>query len=470
VLLSFLFSGCFRQIDDAEAAAEDTLTSLQRLQHKGKLIAVTEDNMVNYYIHKGHPAGFQYDLLKDLCEVLNLKLELKVSDNIDSCYKMLESGEVDIIAAGLTITKEGKKDYFFTDPILSKSIVLVQRMPNTWKSMSTGDEIENHLVRSPLELACKTIYVPRNSHFETRLRNLEEEIGDTIFIISIDSLSENDLMKKVAKGEINYTLADDYIARIASKMYTEIDVKTPISFAQQIGWALKKENDSSMLIAINEWLAEFNQQNKMRYTYDRYFKSSNGVFITKDNRNSMVSGHISIYDDAIKHVSKQIGWDWKLLASLICQESGFNPDISSVRGAYGLMQLMPVIMTKYGIDSTSTVEEQIAAGGRLIKAIDMKIPETVTDSTERIKFILAAYNSGLGNLQDARRLAEKYGRNPNVWTNNVDYYMLNKSKPIYYKDSVCLNGYARGAETYEFVEEIMERYNHYSVLMDDDEK
>ena len=129
------------------------------------------------------------------------------------------------------------------------------------------------------------------------------------------------------------------------------------------------------------------------------------------------------------------------------------------------MQLMPVVMERYGVDYTSSVEEQIAAGGKLIQYLEGALPESITDSVQKKIFVLASYNSGLGHVLDARRLAEKYGRDPNVWFGNVDYFMLNKSKPQYYKDSVCRNGYARGAETCNFVEDVVERYEHYQALI-----
>ncbi len=83
-----------------------------------------------------------------------------------------------------------------------------------------------------------------------------------------------------------------------------------------------------------------------------------------------------------------------------------------------------------------------------------------------MKFILASYNAGIAHVFDARRLAEKYEKNPNVWANNVDYYLLNKSKPKYYRDSVVKYGYCRGEESYNFVNEILERYEHYKNVLE----
>ena len=123
------------------------------------------------------------------------------------------------------------------------------------------------------------------------------------------------------------------------------------------------------------------------------------------------------------------------------------------------MQLMPVVMEKYGIDYDSSPEEQIEAGGKLLAYLGECFENRVADSTERVKFVLAAYNAGLGHVYDAQRLAAKYGSAPDIWDDNVDYYILNKSK--YRNDTCCRAGYLRGTETYRFVEEVLDRYYQY---------
>lgn len=172
-------------------------------------------------------------------------------------------------------------------------------------------------------------------------------------------------------------------------------------------------------------------------------------------------GQLSEFDKHIKKTAKSIGWDWRLLASLIYHESRFKTELESEKGAYGLMQLMPVIMEHYDIDYVSSPEEQIAAGGKLIHHLDKCLEKRVADSAERVKFVLAAYNAGLGHVYDAQRLATKYGYEPDVWDDNVDFFILNKSKKEYYNDTCCHAGYLRGDETYRFVQKVLDRFYQY---------
>jgi len=175
-------------------------------------------------------------------------------------------------------------------------------------------------------------------------------------------------------------------------------------------------------------------------------------------------GDISMYDDIFKKYSVKIGWDWRLLAALVYQESRFIPDIRSKRGAYGLMQIMPATLSYFGADTTSTPDQHIAAGVAYIKYLDRLLVEHVTDESERIKFILASYNIGPGHIFDARRLAEKYGKDANIWENNVDSFLLRKSEPQYYNDPEVRNGKCYGNETLIHVRQIMEQYERYKNL------
>ena len=110
------------------------------------------------------------------------------------------------------------------------------------------------------------------------------------------------------------------------------------------------------------------------------------------------------------------------------------------------MQLMPVTMEKYGIDYESSVEEQLEAGVMVLNHFNRELPETITDSLERINFILASFNAGMGHVLEARHRAEKHGKNPNKWIDNVEFYTPK--------------------QTYFFVQEITERYSHYKNLIE----
>lgn len=435
-------------------------TLLDKIKKRGKLIAVTDYNSTNYFVYRGTPMGYQYELLKLLADHLEVKLVLEINNDLTNCFEGLNSGEYDIIALGLTVTKERNRLVDFTIPITQTRQVLVQRKPDKWRKMRTYDEVERHMIRNPLQLAGKTINIQKNTTFYSRLKNLSDEIGDSIFIIEDPVKEVEELITDVVNKEIDFTICDEHIALVNKKYYPDIDVKTPISFQQNIAWAVKK-GDSVFLTEINNWLANFNKSLTSRFIYNKYFKNPRSVYIAKSQYHSISGGKISRFDEEIKKHSKIINWDWRLLASLIYQESQFRVDAKSWVGAFGLMQLMPNTAKKYNVDSLSPPEEQIAAGVKFIKLLDKQFLNKIENINERKKFVLASYNAGIAHVYDARRLAEKNNKDPNIWDENVDFYLLNKSKPEFYLDSIVKYGYCRGEETYNFVSEIFERYEHY---------
>ena len=172
-------------------------------------------------------------------------------------------------------------------------------------------------------------------------------------------------------------------------------------------------------------------------------------------------GIISAYDDIFRRYSSDAGWDWRLLAAMSYQESGFDPQAVSSMGAMGLMQLMPATADAMGVpaDKRFDPEQNIAAGARYLRKVSLSFSD-IKDSGERIKFTLAAYNGGVGHVQDAQTLARKAGRNHHLWQ-EVSPYILRLSEPRYYRDPDVVNGYMRGSETEAYVRLIMERWNQY---------
>jgi len=158
------------------------IKDLPQIRKSGKMVVVTDFNSINYFIYKGRPMGFQYELLQELADYLGLELEVRVNNNLQENFESLVKGDVDLIASNLTITKSRKEMIAFTVPHSQTTQVLVQRTAEKSKVNSTGIP---ELIRNPLELTGKTIHVLKNSAYSTRLHSLSEEIGENINIIEI---------------------------------------------------------------------------------------------------------------------------------------------------------------------------------------------------------------------------------------------------------------------------------------------
>lgn len=438
---------------------------LEEIRERGTLRAMTTYSATSYFLYRGEPMGYEYELLKRFTDYIDVDLEIIVTDDIDSMFYELNKGNVDLIAHGLTITQERKHEVAFTDYLYLVNQVLVQRKPENWRSMNWS-AIESQLVQDPIELIGDTVSVRMNTSYLQRLENLSEEIGGDIHIDTLPgAISTDEIIKMVVDGEIEYTIADNNIASINASYYPILDIEVPISFSQRVAWAVRP-NAEELLATLNEWINSMKKQTDYYVIYNKYFKNRRDFSRrVRSEFYSINNNRISQYDPLIKEYANEIGWDWRLLASLIYQESKFKPNAQSWAQASGLMQIMPATAEELGITDRTDPEQSLRGGTQYLDQLSENFQD-IPDSVQQLKFTMASFNAGLGHVFDARRLAEKRGLDPNVWDGNVADMMLDLSYPKYYNDPVVYYGYVRGIEPYTYVNQIFERYGHYQKFIE----
>lgn len=462
------------------------------------LYAALEGNFNDYFLYNGQPMGFGLELLEGFADYIGCDLVVLPCQTLDEQWQMLDYGRVDIIASDLDITEERLKRAAFTHPLYQTEQVLVQ-LDSAYSGNGTS------FVCSMEELAGKPVTVRENSVFEEFLRNYNHELpAEKRLKMEKSDRTEEELLHAVSVGDILYTVVSKNKAVRFKMAHPQINYDVMVGEPQTVAWALNLQADSLLDLA-NAWIDSMQRNKTIPYLYHKYYEISvsktvrsakagfkkidsvshkrkralwndlirDSVLTRKDSlfffesasrtiKEKHVHGKVNIspFDRLLKKYSRQIGWDWRLLASLVYQESQFQHHLVSSKGAIGLMQLMPSTAKQYGITMRSSDAEQIAAGVKYIKSIYRSLPEGIPED-QQVYFVLAAYNIGLGHILDARRLAEKYGANPNIWRNNVEKYLLLKSKPEYYQDPACRNGYANGKQAVDFVKKIKNRYRHY---------
>lgn len=439
------------------------------IKRRGKLIALTAYSSTSYFLYKGQTMGYEYELLKKLAHDLELELHVKVYKNIDSLSYALQKGEGDLIAYGLAITKDRQERIDFTTPLSQIRQVLVQRKPDNWRSQPKH-KTDKLLIRNVIDLVNKKVSVREKTPYHLRLKNLENELGENIDIQLVDkNTSTEELIHQVATKKIDLTVADENIAKLNNTYYPNIDIETPISFPQRIAWATRKQSPE-LKEKVSHWLDSMKNTTDFYVIYNKYYKNVRAQSKRFDSKyfNSVEHrGLLSKYDELIQEQAKAIDWDWLLLASLVYQESKFDPHAKSWVGAVGLMQLMPATAKMYGAHNPRDPRQNIRAGSKYLKWLDGYWKE-IEDPQERLKFVLASYNTGQGHVRDAQRLAKKYKHDPMIWDDNVEKYLLLKSNKRYYRDEVVKFGYARGKEPVHYVENILDRHIRYIELLRND--
>ena len=173
---------------------------------------------------------------------------------------------------------------------------------------------------------------------------------------------------------------------------------------------------------------------------------------------------ISAYDNLIRNISEEEGHDWRLMSAIAYHESRFTPDITSRSGARGLMQIMPSVARQFDVPAAEITDPRtnIWLANKLMSKImsSLRFPEG-TPEKDRMSIILASYNSGIGHVNDARRLARKDGHNPDSWKEVARYLKL-KFNPEYYMDEAVRHGqFEDSDQTLAFVGKVLRRYDNY---------
>ncbi|MEQ9425517.1 MAG: transporter substrate-binding domain-containing protein [Cyclobacteriaceae bacterium] len=431
---------------------------------RGSLRVIIDNSSTGYFVYKGQPMGYEYDLLDRYAREIGVGLEFHLTTNLDQTFDLLNLGVGDIIAYSLTVTKGRKEKVAFTQSHIQARQMLIQRKPDNWRNLKRH-EIEQGLIRNPNELIGKKVHVRLGSAYASRLANLSDELGDDIEVIEdFQEASTEEIIQMVADGNIDFTIADEHVAMVNATYHQNIDVKTPVSFPQNIAWAVRK-NSPKLLESLNNWIDVMKKKPDYYVIFNKYFKNPKTHLARARSDYSNISGSkISPYDDLIIKAAQELGWDWKLLAAQVYQESNFNPRAKSWAGAVGLMQLVPRTGMAYGVTDLENPEKSIEAGTKHIKWLNRYWKEKVPDSLERVKFILASYNVGQGHVLDAYRLAEQNLEDSDNWE-TVSKFLLKKSEEKYYRDPVVKYGYCHCEEPVQYVENIFELYDHYSTLM-----
>ncbi len=462
-LLSFIslliLSNCSEEAESQVEKFEHPSISidLAEILKRGKLTVLAENSSTSFFIYRGKKMGFEYEILKEFANELGVELEIKIVNNLDDLTEMLNNGDGDLIACNYTVTRERSKLIDFSVPILRTPQVLIQRKPEGWEEMEKV-KIEKELLRDPAQLMHKKVHVWKNSSYYRRLMHLQEEIGDTIFIVEEDgNIGGEELIEMVSEGLIDYTVTEANIAKINQRFFENLDISTEISVRQKIAFGMRK---SSPLLneRLDKWLTNFKVKRTFKYLKSKYFDWKKSPVKTADYLAILKGGQLSKFDVIFKKAAAVYGGlDWQFIASVAYQESKFNPNVVGFGGAYGMMQFMPNTGPKYGVYPNSTPEVQIYGAMKKMNS-DFNNWNNIPDKEQRAKFTLATYNAGKGHIEDAQRLAKKYGLNPFVWDENVEKMLLNLSKSEFYRDEVVRNGAMRGAHTYKYVRTIYARY------------
>jgi membrane-bound lytic murein transglycosylase MltF len=405
---------------------ERYVDDLNRLLERRYIRVLTTYNRTNFFLAGGKPRGFEYDLLKEYQKDLNKTIsrrELRVVVEFipvarDRLIPDLEAGFGDIAAAGLTAT-DRRQRVDFTDPYLTGiDEVLV---------MNAAEPP----IKTPSGLSGKALFVRPSSSYYQSLRAFNRQLRGQgkrqVRIVRADeNLETEDILELVNSGAVARTICDSHIAKAWSKVFTDIRIYPDVAVRKggQIAWAVRK-NNPQLKASLNQFIRSHRKGTLLGNIYfSRYYEKT--TWISNPLRGG-TGKQMKTIIPLFKKFARRYGFDWRLIAAMAYQESGFDQNKVSPRGAVGIMQIRPQTAAdpKIGISDVGSVENNIHAAVKYLSLLRTQyFNDAAIRPRDRVRFSLAAYNAGPARIRRARRLAGQMQLDPNRWFRNVEMAML----------------------------------------------
>lgn len=428
-------------------ACDEAQPHLEEIRERGELRVLTRYGPTTYYVKGNELAGFEYELAQRFAEYLNVKLKIIVPDNLGDMFNLIERGKADMAAAGLSITSK-RKDRFHFGPVYQEvTQQLVYR---------NGNRIPQNIT----ELYNGQLEVMANSSHAEQLNSYKEDIPELTWTENKE-LDSSGLLELVELEMIDYTIADSNDLVANQTLFPELRVAFDLSEPESLAWAMSLSEDGSLSAAMISFFEQIEESGDLDRLIEKYYGHIRRFdYVDTRAYYRRIQTRLPEYEPLFKKAAEKYGFDWRLLAAISYQESHWDPQAISSTGVRGLMMLTQATAQEMNIDNREDPAQSIDAGAGYLASMAARLPERINEP-DKTWIALAAYNVGLGHLEDARVLTESDNKNPDIWPDIKEYLPLLAKKKWYSKTRY---GYARGGEPVRYIENIR---RYYDILLQD---
>lgn len=434
-LLSVLFlPACARQ------------DSLDHILENGELRVISRNGPTTFYQDKNGPTGFEFALASLLAEDLGVSLQMEPSFKLAEIFNTLQREEADLAAAGLTLTGQRETSYPHSAPYYRLKPQVIYKAGN-------------YRPRSLADLEEMTILVMAGSSHASSLRALQRGGAEQIQWEEVEEADSMELLELVNKGYAQLAILDSNEFTVQQALYPRLKVAFDLGQEQELAWFLPPKRDNTRLLQhIDGFFARLDEDGTMERLREVHFGHTRGITrMGSHTFNRNMRKTLPDYQLLIQQVAAEYQLDWHLLAAIAYQESHWNPLATSPTGVRGMMMLTLPTARELGVNNRLDPLQSLRGGARYLKNIKRRLPQRI-EEPDLTWFALAAYNIGMGHLEDARIITQHHGGNPDVWVDVMAHLpYLQKSK--YYEKARY--GYARGSEPVTYVQNIR---HYYSIL------
>lgn len=418
-------------------------STLERIQAEGTLRVITRNSPATYFQDRNGETGFEYELVKRFADDLGVQLQVETADNLDELFSSLRRpGGPALAAAGLVQSEARQQQARFSLPYLEVTPQVVYRHSQQRPTR-------------PDDLIGKRILVLKGSSHAEQLRALKLQLPELSFEESA-AVEVVDLLRMVDEGQIDLTLVDSNELAMNQVYFPNVRVAFDLGDAQNLAWATAPGEDHSLLDEMNAFIARAQQNGSLQRLKDRYYGHVDVLgYVGAYTFAQHLQQRLPRYEAFFRQAGQANQVDWRLLAAMGYQESLWQPTATSKTGVRGLMMLTLRTAQAMGVSDRLNPKQSIQGGAKYIVYVKSLLPESIKEP-DRTWFALAAYNIGGGHLEDARKLTETEGLDPNKWL-DVQKILPRLSQKQWY--SKTRHGYARGGEPVHFVRNIRRYYD-----------
>ena len=396
----------------------------------GEIIVLTVNGPTTYFEDaSGQIVGLEHDLAEYFAKELGLKLRFEVLASESELISALEARRGHIAAGTLLPTPSREKRVRFGPAYQNISQQVMyrsgQRKPRDVK-----------------DLAGKRIGVLMESHHAERLAELRNSIPGLAWQ-EFDDDNPDELFRRLSDGSLDYIVADSNWFSLSRYFYPDVELAFPLGKPEPLAWAFPFSGDDMLYNAARQFFARIQKDGRLKTLIGKYYDNSRRMSrIDAGTFAEHVATLLPRYRAMFQEAQEATGIDWRLLAAIGYQESHWDPLAESPTGVRGLMMLTEETAQRLKVKNLVDPKESILAGAKYLVLLKEGIPERIAEP-DRTWLAIAAYNQGLGHLEDARILAQRLKRNPDTWA-DVKAAMLLLSNPEHH--GTLKHGYARGGE------------------------
>jgi membrane-bound lytic murein transglycosylase F len=361
----------------------------------------------------------------------------------------LQQGRGDVIAAQANPQGPWKPYIAFSKPYQQVAPVIVTLRPDP---LLRGTDREVRVSDS--------VMISRWSPFLATALDLPVDKGEEPVTVRDDRTPE-EVLVEVVLGLHRAAVISEAVAVAESQRFPHLSFGPRVGPAVDLAFGLRT-NARALRRSINAWLEDPDE----RTFADALIEVVEGSVkqrgaLSGARVTPLGTDTISPFDSLFQLHAESLRMDWRLLAAVAFKESRFDTMALSTQGAEGLMQMMPSTATALGVDAKDGVSGQVQGASRYLVELDTIWRGSVPAEDQRLKFVLASYNSGPGHIKDAQKLAREVGLDPKRWDGNVERALLLLNKPRYFMLPFVKNGSCKGAQTFTYVREVGGTFRKY---------